>query len=106
VQVARAGLVPIWNNFFGIFGLSEDKWNEAQAVEAFTQRLIGLGPSINAGWCSWLVSYLSVKVSLQVAETLEALHPGVRKDLRRALDDLDAGKKRDVRALNQTLVGH
>jgi len=47
-----------------------------------------------------------VKVSLQVAETLKALHPGVRKDLRRALDDLDAGKKRDVRALNQTLVGH
>jgi len=106
VQIARAGLVPIWNNFFGIFGLSEDKWNEAQAVEAFTQRLIGLGPPINAGWCLWSVSYLSAKVSLQVTETLKALHPGVRKDLRRALDDLDAGKKRDVRALNQTLVGH
>ncbi|MCX6939987.1 MAG: hypothetical protein NTX09_04475 [Verrucomicrobia bacterium] len=44
-----------------------------------------------------------MKVSLQVAETLEALHPGVRKDLRRALDDLDAGKKRDVRALRHPL---
>lgn len=44
-----------------------------------------------------------MKVSLQVAETLKALHPGVRKDLRRALDDLDAGKKRDVRALRHPL---
>ena len=47
-----------------------------------------------------------MKVSLQVAETLRALHPGVRKDIRRALDDLDSGKKRDVRALKQTLVGY
>ena len=47
-----------------------------------------------------------MKVSLQVAETLKALHPGVRKDLRRALDDLDAGKRRDVRALRHPLVGY
>ena len=47
-----------------------------------------------------------MKVSLQVAETLKALHLGVRKDLRRALDDLDAGKRRDVRALRHPLVGY
>ena len=47
-----------------------------------------------------------MKVSLQVAETLRALHPGVRKDIRRALDELDAGKKRDVRALKKPLVGY
>ena len=47
-----------------------------------------------------------MKVSLQVAETLKALHPGASKDLRRALDDLDAGKRRDVRALRHPLVGY
>lgn len=47
-----------------------------------------------------------MKVSRQVAEILRALHPGVRKDIRRALDDLEAGKKRDVRALKRPLAGY
>lgn len=47
-----------------------------------------------------------MKVSLQVAERLRALHPGVRKDIRRALDDLDRGKQRDVRALRMPLAGY
>ncbi len=33
------------------------------------------------------------------------MHPDVRKDIRRALDDLDAGVKRDVRALEGELAG-
>ena len=47
-----------------------------------------------------------MKVSLQVAGTLKALHPGVRKDIRRALAYVDAGRKRDVRALKKTLAGY
>ena len=46
-----------------------------------------------------------MKFSDQAAAALKALHPGVRKDIRRALDDVDAGKKRDVRALARELSG-
>ena len=46
-----------------------------------------------------------MKFSDQVVATLQGLHPGVRKDIRRALDDVNAGKKRDVRALTDELVG-
>ena len=46
-----------------------------------------------------------MKVSLQVANALRALHPGVRKDIRRALDDLDAGIRRDVCPLEGELAG-
>ncbi|EIQ01794.1 cytotoxic translational repressor of toxin-antitoxin stability system [Opitutaceae bacterium TAV1] len=34
------------------------------------------------------------------------MHPGVRRDIRRALDDLNAGKKRDTKALSDDLSGY
>jgi mRNA interferase RelE/StbE len=37
--------------------------------------------------------------------TLKALHPGVRNDIRRALNDVNAGRKRDVSALTGELAG-
>jgi len=46
-----------------------------------------------------------LKFSDQVVDALKALHPGVRKDIRRALDELNAGKKRDVAALSGELSG-
>lgn len=46
-----------------------------------------------------------MKVSDQVAATLKALHPDVRKDIRRALGDLDAGQKRDTKRLTKQLDG-
>jgi len=46
-----------------------------------------------------------VKLSDQVVASFKALHPGVKRDVRRALRDLDLGKKRDVRALGSPLVG-
>jgi len=46
-----------------------------------------------------------VKFSDQVVEALKELHPGVRRDLGRALDEANAGKKRDVRALTHPLTG-
>lgn len=46
-----------------------------------------------------------MKFSDQVVDALKALHPGVRKDIRRALDELNAGKKRDVAALSGELSG-
>jgi mRNA interferase RelE/StbE len=46
-----------------------------------------------------------VKFSDQVVEALKELHPGVRRDLGRALDEANAGKKRDVRALTHPLSG-
>lgn len=41
----------------------------------------------------------------QVITTLRKLHPGVRKDIRRALDDVDAGRKRDVKPLEDEFSG-
>jgi mRNA interferase RelE/StbE len=46
-----------------------------------------------------------LKFSDQVVDALKALHPGVRKDIRRALDEVNAGKKRDVAALKEELAG-
>jgi len=46
-----------------------------------------------------------VKFSTQVVTALKGLHPGVRKDIRRALDDLSAGIKRDTAALQDELTG-
>lgn len=46
-----------------------------------------------------------MKFSDQVIAVLKELHPGVRRDIRRALDDVNNGKKRDVRALSDPLVG-
>jgi len=46
-----------------------------------------------------------VKFSDQVVAALAELHPGVRRDIRRALDDLNRGKKRDVRSLRGRLAG-
>ena len=46
-----------------------------------------------------------MKFSDQVTGALKTLHPGVRRDIRRALDDLEAGKKRDVHPLQRELTG-
>ncbi len=46
-----------------------------------------------------------MKLSDQVVVALRGLHPGVRRDIRRALDELNAGKKRDVAALTGELAG-
>lgn len=46
-----------------------------------------------------------MKFSDQVVDALKALHPGVRKDIRRALDEVNAGKRRDVAALTGELAG-
>ncbi|MDR1282468.1 MAG: type II toxin-antitoxin system RelE/ParE family toxin [Opitutaceae bacterium] len=42
-------------------------------------------------------------VADQVLEALRELHPGVRKDVRRALADLDKGERRDTKALEGKL---
>ena len=46
-----------------------------------------------------------MKFSDQVVGALKALHPGVRKDIRRALEEVNAGKKRDIAALAGALAG-
>lgn len=46
-----------------------------------------------------------MKFSTQVVAALKALHPGVRRDIRRALDDLAAGIDRDTAPLHDELVG-
>lgn len=46
-----------------------------------------------------------MKFSDQVVDALKVLHPGIRKDIRRALDEVNAGKKRDVAALTGELAG-
>lgn len=46
-----------------------------------------------------------MKFSDRVVEALRELHPGVRRDLRRALDEVNAGKKRDIAALSGELSG-
>ena len=46
-----------------------------------------------------------MKLSDQVVDALKALHPGVRRDIRRALDEVNSGKKRDVAALTKELAG-
>lgn len=46
-----------------------------------------------------------MKFSDQVVAALKELHPGVRRDIRRALDDVNNGKRRDVRALSEPLTG-
>jgi mRNA interferase RelE/StbE len=46
-----------------------------------------------------------LKFSDQVVNALKALHPGVRRDIRRALNEVNAGKKRDVAALSKELTG-
>jgi mRNA interferase RelE/StbE len=45
-----------------------------------------------------------VKFSDQVVAALNELHPGVRSDIRRALDDVNQCKKRDVRSLRGRLA--
>lgn len=46
-----------------------------------------------------------MKFSDQVVGALKELHPGVRRDIRRALDEVNAGKSRDVARLTGGLVG-
>jgi hypothetical protein len=46
-----------------------------------------------------------LKFSDQVVAALKELHPGVRRDIRRALDDVNTGKKRDVGMLTNKLAG-
>ena len=46
-----------------------------------------------------------MKYSDQVVAALKKLHPGVRRDIRRALDDVSAGMPRDVRRLTDQLNG-
>ena len=46
-----------------------------------------------------------MKVSDQCVDALRQLHPDARKSIRRALADLDAGKKRDVAGLTGKLTG-
>lgn len=46
-----------------------------------------------------------MKFSDQVATALRSLHPDTRLAIRRALADLDAGKKRDTKALRPPLQG-
>jgi mRNA-degrading endonuclease RelE of RelBE toxin-antitoxin system len=46
-----------------------------------------------------------VKFSDQVAATLRELHPGVRKDIRRGLAEIDSGKRRDIAGLTGRLAG-
>lgn len=46
-----------------------------------------------------------MKFSDQVRDALGGLHPGVRRDIRRALDDINAGRKRDVAGLTGKLGG-
>jgi mRNA interferase RelE/StbE len=46
-----------------------------------------------------------LRFSDQVVGALKALHPGVRRDIRRALDEIDAGKSRDVARLIGELAG-
>ena len=47
-----------------------------------------------------------MKFSDQVVAALKELHPGVRRDIRRALDDVSTGKKRDVGMLTDKLEGY
>lgn len=46
-----------------------------------------------------------MRFSDQVVDAFKALHLGVRKHIRRALDEVNAGKKRDVAALTGELTG-
>ena len=46
-----------------------------------------------------------MKFSDQCVDALRQLHPDVRKSIRRALADLDAGRKRDVAGLTGKLTG-
>jgi mRNA interferase RelE/StbE len=46
-----------------------------------------------------------MKHSDQVINALKSLHPDVRRDIRRALDDIEAGRKRDTKALKPPLDG-
>lgn len=46
-----------------------------------------------------------MRFSYQVIDALRALHPGVRRDIRRALDEVNSGKRRDVAALDEDLAG-
>jgi mRNA interferase RelE/StbE len=46
-----------------------------------------------------------LRFSDQVVGALKVLHPGVRSDIRRALNDLNSGKKRDIAALTDELAG-
>jgi mRNA interferase RelE/StbE len=46
-----------------------------------------------------------LRFSDQVVDALRALHPGVRRDIRRALDDVNSGRKRDIAALTGELSG-
>jgi mRNA interferase RelE/StbE len=46
-----------------------------------------------------------LKFSDQVVSALKQLHPGVRRDIRRALDDVSTGRKRDVGMLTDKLTG-
>lgn len=46
-----------------------------------------------------------MKFSDQVVAALNELHPGVKRDIRRAIDDVNQGKRRDVRSLRGRLAG-
>lgn len=46
-----------------------------------------------------------MKYSDQVVAALKPLHPDIRRKIRQALSDLEAGKKCDVKALKHPLTG-
>lgn len=46
-----------------------------------------------------------MKFSDQVSAALKSLHPDARREIRRALSDLEAGKRRDTKALKAPLHG-
>lgn len=46
-----------------------------------------------------------MKFSDQVVAALKELHPGVKRDIRRAMDDVNQGKKREVRSRRGRLAG-
>jgi mRNA interferase RelE/StbE len=46
-----------------------------------------------------------VKFSDQVSAALKSLHPDARREIRRALSDLEAGQRRDTKALKAPLHG-
>jgi mRNA interferase RelE/StbE len=47
-----------------------------------------------------------MKFSDQVVDALRDMHPGVRRDIRRALDAADAGKPCDIKPLQTPLEGY
>jgi hypothetical protein len=46
-----------------------------------------------------------LRFSDQVVDAIKGMHPSVRKDVRRVLGEVNAGKKRDIAALTGEFAG-